>query len=252
MQIRKRMEHKKFIAATKVSLVEFAIHLNFKLTNLVFDQLISLLGLVTVSSYWAEAAICKYLSKPVSSTVSVKYGDDGKGNIRFPTITICLDSFRRITQSKNGMYSKCSNEAWTFHGALASCTADQAYGSTPSLETSTSAYNPFAIFDYDYETKVDKFQDIKDFLNVSNLIKVETFLEAFSFGDDIKIKNDINHNEKKELLNKFWKPILHYQQGFCYSFEPNDHGLNELPAYGKNKDIINAELKVNVSEFHCF
>ena len=36
-QISKRMEHKKFIAATKVSLVEFAIHLNFKLTNLVFD-----------------------------------------------------------------------------------------------------------------------------------------------------------------------------------------------------------------------
>ena len=146
------------------------------------------------------------------------------------------------------MYSKCSNEVWTFHGALTSCTADQAYGSTPSLETSTSTYNPFDIFDYyDYSEKVDKFQDIKNFLNVSSLIKVETFLEEFTFGDAIKINKDINVIDKRELLNNFWKPILHYQKGFCYSFDPKDHLLNELPAYGKNKDILNAEMKVNVS-----
>ena len=38
----------------------------------------------------------KFSSMPITSTVSYRFGDDGKGNIRFPTISICLESFEKF------------------------------------------------------------------------------------------------------------------------------------------------------------
>ena len=43
----------------------------------------------------------KFSSMPITSTVSYRFGDDGKGNIRFPTISICLESFERLIGKSN-------------------------------------------------------------------------------------------------------------------------------------------------------
>ena len=39
--------------------------------------------------WWAVHSIDTYNQWPTSSNVVLQYGDDGKGNVRFPVITIC-------------------------------------------------------------------------------------------------------------------------------------------------------------------
>ena len=64
-----------------------------------FISIIKSTGLVafaTIFIYWSIAAILKFASVPITSTVSYRFGDDGNGNIQFPTISICLDSFEQM------------------------------------------------------------------------------------------------------------------------------------------------------------
>ena len=52
-----------------------------------------------------------YQSWPTTSSVSYRFGDDGRGNYEFPAITICLDSFKWIGMSPNGMLNNCSSRS---------------------------------------------------------------------------------------------------------------------------------------------
>ncbi len=60
-----------------------------------FDVTISIIriGSVAVLAYtfafWSWVAIKKYRSKPVSTAVSFRYGDDFQGNIEFPVVSFC-------------------------------------------------------------------------------------------------------------------------------------------------------------------
>ena len=51
----------------------------------------------TKKSYLAKALL-KLVSKPVSTKISYKNGDDGNGNIRFPAVTICLNDYNYISR----------------------------------------------------------------------------------------------------------------------------------------------------------
>ena len=105
-----------------------------KLHN-VFDSFIlafkvfSLLTFTTIFLYWSITAIKKFKSWPTSSTVAYRFGDDGHGNIDFPAITICLDSFKWIARSKNGMKYKCNqSRIKQFYESLEDCTATTTEG----------------------------------------------------------------------------------------------------------------------------
>ena len=101
-----------------------------------FDSLIlafkifSLLTLTTIFLYWSATAIVKFKSWPTSSKVSYRYGDDGHGNIDFPAISICMDSFYRIASSSKGMKYMCppSHFIGNFFESLKYCTAKKTEG----------------------------------------------------------------------------------------------------------------------------
>ena len=59
-----------------------------------------LVAFATIFIYWSVAAILKFASVPITSTVSYRFGDDGNGNIQFPTISICLESFEQMIGKK--------------------------------------------------------------------------------------------------------------------------------------------------------
>ena len=61
--------------------------------------------------YLSLDALIRYQSWPTTSSVSYRFGDDGRGNYEFPAITICLDSFKWIGMSPNGMLNKCSSRS---------------------------------------------------------------------------------------------------------------------------------------------
>ena len=42
---------------------------------------LSILGFLSIFGYWSLLAIEKFLAKPISSTVSYTFGDDGLGHI---------------------------------------------------------------------------------------------------------------------------------------------------------------------------
>ena len=58
--------------------------------------------------YLSLDALIRYQSWPTTSSVSYRFGDDGRGNYEFPAITICLDSFKWIGMSPNGMLNNCN------------------------------------------------------------------------------------------------------------------------------------------------
>ena len=108
----------------------------------IFDSFImafkvfSLLTLTIIFLYWSATAIIKFKSLPTTSTVAYRFGDDGHGNIDFPAITICLDSFQYIARSLNGMKYKChqSNFIQKFYESLEDCTAKTTGGEkTPTF-----------------------------------------------------------------------------------------------------------------------
>ena len=86
------------------------LHRGFESLILGF-KFISILALILIFLYWSIIAIIHYESGPISSSVSYRFGDDGHGNYEFPAITICLDSFKWIGMSPNGMLNNCSSRS---------------------------------------------------------------------------------------------------------------------------------------------
>ena len=73
-------------------------------------KVFSLLTLTTIFLYWSATAIVKFKSLPTSSTVAYRFGDDGHGNIDFPTISVCLNTFYfflALNGLLNGLKYKC-------------------------------------------------------------------------------------------------------------------------------------------------
>ena len=97
-------------------------------------KVFSLLTFTTIFLYWSTTAIIKFKSWPTSSSVAYRFGDDGKGNIDFPAITICFDSFNWMASksSATGMKYKCSrNRKYyinNFYESLEDCTATTTEG----------------------------------------------------------------------------------------------------------------------------
>ena len=135
-------------------------------------KLISLLGCIIVFLYWSITATTKYISGPITSTVTYKFGDDGQGNIKFPAITICLDSFKWIAASPNGMYNNCLNgQVKNFYNALISCTHDN------KLQTATTT-TINSMFGNMFDENVEK---AKPFERIDDLIQVRVCFAEVKF-----------------------------------------------------------------------
>ena len=94
-------------------------------------KFLCILAFIIIFLYWSITAVILFKSGPISSSVSYRFGDDGHGNYEFPAITICLDSFKWIGMSPNGMMNKClyyndrllSDDYFLYH--LMHCTYDK-------------------------------------------------------------------------------------------------------------------------------
>ena len=228
----------------------------------IFDHLIQCLKLCgklafgTIFMYWSIAAISKYISGPITSTVSYKFGDDGYGNISFPTVTICLD-FWWVLLSPNGMFNNCSYlTKGGFHEALEFCTDDG------TESTTTANYDCLTCFGgqlLDNEDNVEgigvvnKFKDIQKLLSVAKMMDITDILSGFKFGymsDTSQIINTapgqiLSLEERHELMRTHWKSTLHFKKGFCYTFEPKRLGQH-FPVYD-GEDLLKMNLYFNVS-----
>ena len=194
------------------------------------------LGLICctlIFGYWSILAIEKFKSGPVTSTVSYTFGDDGHGNYAFPAVTICLDSFERIVNSPNGMKNKCSGVHPQFYMSLKVCTSEN---KGKQSEETTEGGGMFGnMFDEEPKEKIVKYYLIEDLINTSKMIGPSDFLTKFTF-ENIQLMKNQKHDEWGEILNNYWKPTLHYEKGFCFTFDPKEHEMKLVPIFD-NPDL---------------
>ena len=211
---------------------------------------LSVMGFTTIFMYWSIAAVTKYMSVPITSTVSYKFGDDGHGSIVFPTVTICLESFKWIVKSQ-GMNSRCMTENFdNFYDALLWCT----YDSRESPKTTTEYSLIGNLFDEPNVDPINKFKKLQDFLNASEMLDITDILRGFKFGyrhhKILSTDGILSKNTREKRLKEWWKPIIHFEKGLCYSFEPKSITSGQfgqdIPVY-YGGDILHLELDFDVS-----
>ena len=211
-------------------------------------RLLGTVGFCAVFMYWSINAISKYIDGPISSTVSYRFGDDGYGNIDFPAITICLDSFQWVVFSK--ILNNCStNSILKFSEALKYCTNDNTQSQTT---TTTWCGGLFGCTFNEEEDKIYPFKTVEDFLNASKMPDITDILSGFHFGQTGLInkimvdKNVLNEEDeyRRKLLKQYWKPTLHFKRGFCYTFEPKKYSNFPLLYH---EEMLSIYLKFEVS-----
>ena len=216
-------------------------------------RLLGTLGFCSVFMYWSFTAISKYIEGPISSAVSYQYGDDGHGYIDFPAMTICLNSFKWIR--KTAMSNNCSYYgAGTFADALSYCTDDNSQSQTTTTKTTTTwCGGMFMVgcsnIDDGNENKAYPFKNVEDLLDASKMISITDILSGFQFGQtNLRNKIMLGQNnlisDVKEGLLYYWKPTLHYDNGFCYTFEPKRN--SKFPVLYKG-ELLSITLNFEVS-----
>ena len=203
---------------------------------------LSTLGFFIIFAYWSMLAIHKYKSKPITSSVSYTYGDDGNGLIEFPTVTICLDSFHRLGLSQKGFFYNCDPSPPRFIDVLAYCIDSRMESTT---EYSSIYEGLFDEGDY-YADKFQKFTNLDDLINKAKFLEITDILVTFYFGNTIIVPHELDSESKAEILNKFWIPTMHYELGLCYTFEPKQHGLDKIPIV-TDQSLLKIEMTFNVS-----
>ena len=60
---------------------------------------------------WSSQALTKLLEKPIASKISHKNGDDGKGKINFPIVTICPKHMSELLMGQTEFEKLCNFES---------------------------------------------------------------------------------------------------------------------------------------------
>ncbi len=104
---------------------------------------------------------------------------------------------------------------------------------------------------FQLEDQFQLFDDVNDLINASK-VPVTDMISAFEFGDDapysIRVVHDLTHDMRKALIEEYWKEYLHFEKGFCYTFDPSMHGRALMPVLqGRDKTPISLTLKLKVN-----
>ena len=137
--------------------------------------------------FWGFQALQKFLSRPVSSSITVINGDDGLSNLIFPAITICAENLKyhliailRRENDKRCLSTRCS---FGYSDCLSACIEFGSRSKTTTTTTTTTTENINAwgnLFDYDYgndqEETIRSIDTVKEFLNLSRIIRISIWL----------------------------------------------------------------------------
>ena len=213
-------------------------------------KILSLCTFTTIFLYWSIKAIIKFNWGPTTSSVSVKFGDDGQGNYDFPATTICLDTntFNQYAMKKNCSSSKSffGKVISDFYEALKYCTYKD--GNKESLKNTTET-NAAGLIGTIFGLKVEEvypFKRIEDFLHISNMLEITDILGSFRFGRNHEKKSYFrfsNSGEEGTLMKKYWQPTLQFEKGLCYTFDPKKYGTFQIDP----DDLLTLDLSFEVS-----
>ena len=225
-------------------------------------RLIGSLVCWVVFSFWGFQALQKFLSRPVSSSITVINGDDGLSNLIFPAITICAENLKyhliailRRENDKRCLSTRCS---FGYSDCLSACIEFGSRSKTTTTTTTTTTENINAwgnLFDYDYgndqEETIRPIDTVKEFLNITK-VDVSEMIRSFSYGTEIIIEKGILLEEhRKEYLNDIWISTFEPTWGLCYTFDPVKQNITLLPSRkGIWPQKIYMEFEVRILTFN--
>ena len=187
-------------------------------------------------------ALAKFNSQPISSSVNFWIGDDNLGNFELPAVTICLGRFSYITQQPSWT-SKCQYEPKTFLNALRVCTDLSTKNGYEATTTSTTSSGDLFgnIFDNDYYDTKESFENVNDFLNAS-YFGIDDMIKFFRLGNKILVSPTLKDNERRVYLKELFKEFVHFNKGFCHTFDPAVQNLSRVPIYVAETATDDGEL----------
>ena len=190
--------------------------------------------------FWGLQAIQKFLSRPISSSISVINGDDGLSKLIFPAITICTENLQVHLNAilYFGDVKRCVYHAYNYHDYyyLAQCISSE-YGSeftTTSTTTTTTSttedYYGGGLFDDDEEEdEEERFDTVDEFLNATKL-EVFDWIRTFHYGQEIIVTKQSGEAYRQEYMTSIWIPTFDHIYGPCFTFDPIKENISLLPS----------------------
>ena len=89
--------------------------------------------------------------------------------------------------------------------------------------------------DYYNNYQVKEYPSIEAVVNATEVLALEDILNGFKFGREIDLNPSTEKSTKIEIMKEYWKATLDSERGFCYTFDPKDHGKSMVPIHGKNQ-----------------
>ena len=132
-----------------------------------------------------------------------------------------------------------------FYEALMFCLNDK----MPLEKSTTTEENYFGgMFDLYDEEDFLKYASIEELLEGIK-INIDDILYEFYFGGYIHISPYQMTIDGRDLLRADWKAKLHYQYGFCYTFDPRisvQSKVNVIQELVSGTTLLSMKLKFNV------
>ena len=186
--------------------------INFLKCLVKFLKFFGFIFCILTFAFWSHKALTKYISAPISSHISYKNGDDNLGNITFPAISICLQSYNALANKENtDLIQHCSHKSFNFyHRLFAYCyklsgNQNELLGSSNDQD---SYYFPNWIEPTVKPEIIHYFNNISDVLNASK-VEIQDFLFEYAFGDVIGVLHSAHtHESKLEQLQEDWLPTI--------------------------------------------
>ena len=171
-------------------------------------------------------------------------------------MTICLDSFGHIISNELVKYN-CSDTQWgqfdgnipisAFFQTLYYCVYEGILDDKTTTEANYGFGGLWGDY-YDESIEVSKFASL-DELYDSIKLDISDILKEFFFGEKIRVTSYMTEENKKQVLKEEWAEKLHYEHGFCYTFDPKESVKTSYKALGSETKHIkfNAQLSFDVS-----
>ena len=134
-----------------------------------------------------------------------------------------------------------------FYDALRFCT---------DIGITTTTYNSELtgnLFEYegDHNT-IFNFKKIEDLIEAAKVIKIEDIIHSMNFGnsekyDSVIINHNLSPKTRIELTKEIWKPFLHYEKGYCYTFDPKQYNFSQNSVVYKGENLLRIKMNLDVS-----
>lgn len=189
-------------------------------------RLLGTVALALTFTFWGHQAIVKFISKPISTKVYFRNGDDGLGNIQFPAVSVCLSDyahFQRRFQAEL-LDHRC-------HAGLAGINSFRTvtalcYGKDVMTSTTTEGEGFGDLFG-EPETTVVPFDDMHQLIEETSLNKSDMI-----FWYKLGREHELHWSEHKEdFIEEDWHTSIDETYGKCFTFDPKRLNISMIETF---------------------